>query len=218
MGYCTEKWIACSTAALFLLLFSSNGNAAGESLSSIAGYSLGQDCNGPEFKKESEKLLNPKDALDYVQVERKSLKKELEGNYKLRVDCGIENNKVYYVALTSDNPQDIETLKQTLREKMARQPDKKEDNGLEPMNILGNKMDGMKMANETWSISESSIANAFTHIIVPYGATSMSDYKWSGGMSLLIKGTPEAEWGLVKRKGTSSAKEQKKERIRNLLN
>jgi len=218
------KYLSYVKIAFYFLWFSTSYAFADDSFNSIGGYSLGQQCTGSEFTKEKTEVRNPSDVLDTIQVKRNIVKRELKGGYKLRVECGIIDNKINYISLTSDNSDDISEIKESLKEKMGRPADDSENINSKPMNLLGNRIDGHKMESEEWFLSDSKTATAYTMITVPYGTSSLSDLKWRGGISLSIKDRNISEWNYVKQKGSLSSKEaeaiseeKRKERIRGLL-
>ncbi len=197
---------------------------AEESFNSIGGYSIGQSCISGDFSLSESEVRNPNDVLDTIKVERKIIKKKLKGGYDLRVQCGIIDNKVNYLSLSARNSDDISVIKDSLREKMGRPADDTEESNSEPMNLLGNRIDGNKMEMEYWFLSNERKATAFTIITVPYGASSLSELKWWGGIELSVNDQNVAEWNFLKQKGKVSSKQQevlreekKKAGIRGLL-
>src|SRR5690554_2035800 len=127
-----EKFLSYVKIASYSLCFSTSYAFADDSFNSIGGYSLGQQCTGSEFTNEKTEVRNPSDVLDTIQVKRNIVKSELKGGYKLRVECGIIDNKINYISLTSDNSDDISEIKKSLKEKMGRPADDSENINSEP--------------------------------------------------------------------------------------
>lgn len=223
------KFLQHSTKSVFIVsvfvCFAISSQAfANDSFNSIGGYSLGQSCTGSEFVSSDSELSNPDDVLDNIKIKRKIIKKKLKGGYDLRVECGIIDDKVNYLSLSARNSDDITVIKDSLREKMNRPADDTEQMSSEPMNFLGNRFDGSKMESEYWFLNGNRKATAFTIITIPYGASSISELKWWGGIELGINNRTESEWNYLKQKGSLSSKqkeaiseEKKKERVRGLL-
>lgn len=227
-----EKQMNCSfigkkialLMAIFTCLGISSYAAADASFNSIGGYSIGQPCTGSEFSTSDSQVRNPNDVLDKIGVKRRQIEKKMKGGYDLRVECGIIDNKVNFISLTSNNSDDISVIKDSLKEKMGRPADDSEENNSEPMNLLGNRMDGHKISLEEWFLTDSRTATAYTIITVPYGASSLSELKWRGGIELRVNDRGISEWNHLKQKGSLSSKQQealteekKKERVRGLL-
>lgn len=211
-----------TSSLLFFTLI--NSAAADDSFNSIGGYSIGQPCTDNEFKTSDSKVSNPNDVLDSIKVKRRVIEKKVNGGYDLRVDCGIIDNKVNHLSLSTKNSDDISVIKDSLKEKMGRPADDSEKNNSEPMNLLGNRIDGHKMEMEYWFLSNNRKATAFTVITVPYGASSISELKWWGGIELSVIDRDISEWNYLKQKGSLSSKQQealteekKKQRVRGLL-
>lgn len=197
---------------------------AEEPFNSIGGYSIGQSCTSGDFSLSESEVRNPNEVLDTIKVERYVIKKKLKGGYDLRVECGIIDNKVNYLSLSARNSDDISVIKDSLREKMGRPADDTEESNSEPMNLLGNRIDGNKMESEYWFLSNERKATAFTIITVPYGASSLSELKWWGGIELSVNDRNVDEWNFLKQKGKMSSKQQdalrkekKKDGVRGLL-
>lgn len=175
-----------------------NYAVANDSFNSIGGYSLGQSCKGREFSLSDDEVRNPNEVLDTIEVKRNLIKKKLKGDYDLLVECGIIDNKVNFLSLTAENTDDISAIKESLKEKMGRSADDAEKNNFEPMNLLGNRIDGSKMESEYWFLSNNRKATAFPIITVPYGASSISQLKWKGGIELGINDRNISEWNHLK--------------------
>jgi hypothetical protein len=201
-----------------------NYAVADDSFNSIGGYSLGQSCASNEFSSSDCKVSNPNDPLDTIKAKRSQIKKELTGGYNLSVECSIIDNKVQYIWLETHNSDDISVIKKTLKEKMGRPADEIKKNSNKPMNVLGNRIDGDEMELEYWFLSDNRRAATFTFITIPYGVSSISELKWSGGIFLSVNDYNKLEWSHLKQKGSLSSKQQKalteekkKEGVRRLL-
>lgn len=201
-----------------------NNVYANNSFNSIGGYTLGQLCAGPQFSKTDSSVRNPNDVLDKIIIKRNIIKKKLKGGYDLRVECGILDNKVNYLSLTSDESDDISNIKDSLRGKMGRPADDRDEIKRKPMNLLGIIIDGTNMETEKWFLSDTKTATAYTIITIPYGTSSISDLKWKGGIELSINERSLSEWNHLKQKGHVSSKQsealnekKRKDRIRGLL-
>ena len=148
----------------------------------------------------------------------------MKEGYDLYVSCGIIDNKVSFLSLTADNSDDISLIKDSLKEKMGRPADDSDELNSDPMNLLGNRFDGHKMSSEKWFVTDSFTATAYTIITVPYGASSLDELKWRGGIELGVNDRSVSEWNYLKQKGSMSSKQKealtegkKKERVRGLL-
>lgn len=218
-----DKKIALSVA-FFTCLGISSYAAADASFNSIGGYSIGQPCTGDEFSNSDSQVRNPNDVLDKIEVKRRQVQKKLQGGYDLRVECGIIDDKVNYISLTSNNSGDISVIKDSLKVKMGRPADDSKEKNYMPRNLLGNRVDGHSMSSEEWFLTDSRTATAYTSITMPYGSSSLSEFKWRGGIELKVNDRNISEWNHLKQKGSLSSKQQealteekKKERVRGLL-
>lgn len=211
--------IVCGLAVIPALSF------ANDSFESIAGFRLGQDCTGSKFTKKQSSVHNPDDVLDEIKVSRNQHESRTPGGHLLLVFCSIIDNKVIRVSLTSQNPDDISEIKASLHEKMGRSPDDKDSISSKAQRLLGVTMDGQKYESEYWNLSGNRKATAYTSITQPYGANSLSDLKWRGGIELSYTDASNAEWQYLKQRGTKSSKQkealdekQRKDSIKGLLN
>ena len=211
--------IACALAVI-----SAQGQAD-DSFESIAGFRLGQECSGSKFTKKPSKVRNPDDSLDEITVSRSQHESIATGGHSLYVSCGIIDNKIQSISLTSKNSDAISTIKTSLQEKMGRAPDNKDSNYSKPQRLLGITMDGHKMESEYWNLSGNRKATAYTTITQPFGSASLSDLKWKGGIELSYSGTNDSEWNHLKQSGATSSKEKKasdekqqKDSVKGLLN
>jgi hypothetical protein len=213
--------IVCGLAVISSLAF------ADDSFESIAGFRLGQECSGSKFtKKQSESdVRNPDDSLDKIEVSRNQHESIATGGHSLYVSCSIIDNRIHHISLTSKNTDGISNVIASLHEKMGRAPDDKDSNSSKPQRLLGITMDGHKMESENWNLSGNRKATAYTIITQPFGATSLSDLKWQGGIELSYSGTNDSEWKHLKQRGITSSKEKKasdekqqKDSIKGLLN
>lgn len=210
---------ACGLAVISSLAF------ADDSFESIAGFRLGQECSGSKFTKKQSDVRNPDDTSDKIEVLRNQHESIVTGGHSLYVSCGIIDNRVRHISLTSENPDAISNIKSSLQEKMGRAPDDKKNINSKPQRLLGMTMDGHKMESEIWNLSGNRKATAYTIITQPYGATSLSDLKWRGGIELSYSGTNDSEWKYLKQRGITSSEEKKasnkkqqKDSIKGLLN
>lgn len=219
-----EYWFYIILIVSLLLFTVANNAIAEESFNTIGGYSLDQSCTGSEFKTSDSDVSNPDDISDKIKVKRKQIKKNLESSYLLRVTCGIIDNKVKFISLTSEIPDDISDIKKSLVEKMGRPADDIKNNSTNPSRIMGMTMDGYKLESEYWYLPNSRKATAYTSIKIPYGSTSITELKWYGGIELSISDNGKTEWEYLKQKGSLSSKEadslnaeKRKKRLRGLL-
>lgn len=203
----------------------SNYVHADNSFNSIGGYTLGQSCTNPQFSIADSSVKNPNDLLDEIKIKRNQINMKLKGGYDLKVECGLIDNKVNYLLLSSEEPDDISDITESLKEKMGRPADDSNEINSKPQNLLGVKIDGLAIESEKWFLSDSITAFAHTMITIPYGSYKMSDYKWSGGIEVSINDRELAEWNYLKQKGSISSKQsealsgkKRKELIRDLLN
>lgn len=211
--------ILCGLAVIPSLSF------ANDSFESIAGFRLGQDCTGSQFAKKQSSVHNQDDVLDKIEVSRNQHESRTPGGHQLLVFCSIIDNRVIRVSLTSQNPDDISKIKASLHEKMGRSPDDKNSVSSKAQRLLGITMAGRKHEFEYWNLSDNRKATAYTIITQPYGANSLSDLKWRGGIELSYTDTSNAEWQYLKERGMKSSKQkealdekQRKESIKALLN
>jgi len=209
---------------VFLSISVANYAAADDSFNSIGGYNIGQLCTGGEFTKSDSYVLNPDNSSDTIKVKRNSFTKKLKDGYDLKVSCGLKDNKVCYLSLTSDNSDDISVIKDTLTEKMGRPADNSDKTSIEPTYILGLTIDGCNMESEDWFLNNSTTATAYTNITIPYGTSSIDELKWRGGIELSVNDINLTEWKYLKQQGSVSSKEaealteeKRKDRVRDLL-
>ena len=197
---------------------------ADDSFNSIAGFSLGQSCTGSKFDNADSSVYNPSSVLDKIEVKRKEHESKVAGGHSLHVYCSIIDNKVNRISLTSDNSDDISSIKDSLRDKMGRSPDDTDETSTKPQQILGITIDGIKQESEEWHLSDTTTAVAYTRLKFPYGSNSISDVEWYGGIELFTDDNNLKEWNFLKNRGASSSvekekrrKEDEKNKIRNLL-
>jgi len=224
MNYILIKKTSAYLIPIILSAGIPNHAIADDTFNSIGGYSIGQSCASSDFLLSEYEVSNPNDVLDTIKVERNQIEKKMEGGYDLRVGCGVIDNKVNSLSLSARNPDDISVIKDSLRGKMGRPSDDTKKINMEPMNLLGTLINGSKSEMEYWFLSNERKATAFTFITVPYGASSLSELKWWGGIELEVNDKNIAEWNFLKQKGKISSKQQealgeekKKNSVRGLL-
>lgn len=182
---------------------------ADDSFESIAGFRLGDECPSPKFTKKSASVSNPEDALDKIEVLRSVHESTVEGGYKLKVECGLIDNKVSYINLDSSTRDGILSMRASLREKMRRPPDEKDSLFMEPKKILGEEFDGFHMDWENWNLKGERQASTHLEIGQPFGTKSRSDLKYRGGISLSYPNRSQLEWEYLKQRGLLSPEEKK---------
>ncbi len=210
--------IGCSLALMSVMAGADN------TFNSIGGFSLGQECTGPKFTNKESNVRNPNDVLDKIHVQRNMHESKVAGGNDLNVSCSIIDNTIYQITLSSENPDAISNIKDSLREKMGRKPDDEDTTSSEPQSLLGITMDGHNVESEYWHLSNGRKATAYTMITQPYGSNSLSDLKWRGGIELTIVDRDDAEWEYLKTLGRTSSKQEeaadekaRKDRIKGLL-
>lgn len=223
------------SSALFLslLLFITliNSILADDSFNSIGGYSLGQSCSDKEFTNYKTKIFNPNGDDDSIEVFSRIIEKKTNDGYDLKVKCGIIDNKVDNIMLSSESIDDIQVIQNALTKKMGHPADKKFKQTLDPKSIfgglasiLGNYVNNTDTETESWILSNNRYAIKFTISTIPYGgSTSMPSV---GGIKLIVddKIKNKSEWNYLKQNGIISSKQRdalikdiKKQRTRDLL-
>lgn len=195
---------------IFALTFPLRGFAE-DSFDSLGGYKIGQPCNSESFSLKKSNVRNPKDVLDKISVERAQLNKTLEHGHKLSVRCSIITNQVHAISITSENLKYILELQKILEEEMGRSPDDEQSYHSKPQILLGTKLDGMKSEFKTWQLGNKTKASAWSNANQPFGANSIEDFKWNGGISLEEADYGVREWDYLKSSGKASSKDKERE-------
>lgn len=200
------KYILKTILKLSLLMSITTSHAQAE-LSRLGGFSIGDVCHGSEFKIIDVKVSNPTSSEDKISTKRNSMKKSLEGGYELSVNCDIVNQKVYYIALTSNDLSKIIELEEMLMEKMGRLPDDNSSIYRKPSRLMGMNFDGHRMESDYWFLSANIKATGYSYGRTPYGSNSLNDIIWKGGIELLDTSIAQLEWNYLIEKGIRSSSE-----------
>ena len=182
-------------------------------VTSLAGYTLGQECVGEEFTSYTKKVANPEDWKDSIKVEALKATKKVGEHVTVHVNCGIIDNTVYSINLSTNDPETSKAIRNRFEELLGRPHDNEEKYDTKSMNLLGKYYPAQKSLFRNWDLGEG--VKGITSTTHTFHKTEGLSSR--GGAQLYIDGIQAAEWEFLKTGGAESSGEKEKAAIDSLF-